>query len=133
MFVCLVLVFSGRYCYTTLCKELLSKNIVINKCDFSKLQKNATECSKKPRVRSLIRHWRKQHAKHGQYRRVLFWRTRRSGMKGKSTQEEQTNPELQDKSQERARKQAANAGQAAALENYHTRFHTATFPPYNFS
>lgn len=31
----------------TLCKELLSKNAVINKCDSSEMQKNATKESKK--------------------------------------------------------------------------------------
>ena len=37
----------GGHCYMILCKELLSKNKLINKCVSSKLQKKATEISKK--------------------------------------------------------------------------------------
>lgn len=129
----------GGHCYMILYKELLIKNKLINKCVSSKLQKKATEISKKKKKdRSLIKHWTKQCTEHGHYKRVLLRRTRRSGMKGKCTQEEQTNPQTAGQATRKGKmketkrpQQAVTTGQVTALEKYYTRVRTATFTHYN--
>lgn len=93
---------------------------------------------KKKKVRSLIKHWTKQCTEHGHYKRVLLRRTRRSGMKGKCTQEEQTNPQTAGQATRKGKmketkrpQQAVTTGQVTALEKYYTRVRTATFTHYN--
>lgn len=121
--------FFWGHCYMTLCKESLNKNIVINKCDLSKLQKNATEISKKKMLKVWSNTGKTMDTTEGHCTEGQEWKGK-VPRRDKRTHNCRTRPKKgQD---EKTKATAVNTDQVTALENYYTRFHMATFTPHGF-